>query len=80
MPTGAAQEEGRKMQKQMKEYKILVWINVQTYDERDGFGDYSNWKLIPCCSVGGYSEQDVRAKFCDGDLYFGNKYELQEVK
>ena len=68
------------MNKQMKEYKILVWMNVQTYDERDGFGDYSNWKLIPVCSVGGYSEEDVRAKFCDGGLYFGNEYELQEVK
>jgi hypothetical protein len=68
------------MKKKLKEYKVLVWINVQTYDERDGFGDYQNLELRQYSIVDGYSEQDVRAHWGNRLIAGGGEYVLEEVK
>ena len=63
----------------MKEFKVLVWLDVRTNDENDGFGDYQNMKLVwNGMQVSGVSESDVRSSY--KDLNFGRDYVLEEVK
>lgn len=48
----------------MKDYKVFVWCDVRTNDERDGFGDYQNNQLVwNGMTVYGSSEQDVRSNY-----------------
>ena len=63
----------------MKEFKVLVWLDVRTNDVNDGFGDYQNMKLVwNGMQVSGVSESDVRSSY--KDLNFGRDYVLEEVK
>jgi len=68
------------MRKQLKQYKVMVWVNVQTYDEGDGFGDSQNLQLRQYSIVDGYSEEDVRAHWGNRLVANGREYVLQEVK
>ena len=63
----------------MKEFKVLVWLDVRTNDANDGFSDYQNMKLVwNGMQVSGSSESDVRSHYADLD--FGRDYVLEEVK